>query len=144
MKDYAVVPAEVAGRIYGHNSLQQVQFLAFFLQNIQIELAGRVAVVVLRDKDYAQYGVDRRDTENFVSQLLSIEGVQVAVFLDQQGGNIKGSLRSTSQWDMIRVAKIWGGGGHRCAAGFRIEKRTVDSFYPELLDQLRTFFARPC
>ena len=43
-----------------------------------------------------------------------------ANFLELVGPNntIKGSMRTTSEFDLTKLAKLFGGGGHKKAAGF--------------------------
>lgn len=56
-----------------------------------------------------------------VSSICSFEGVKVALLLREEGGLIKGSLRTNSDHiDVAKIASQFGGGGHKKAAGFSI------------------------
>ncbi len=140
IKDHKVSLSDVATRLYNQNSFQRVSFLSVFLNRIRLELDNRVAVVILKDEDFLKHGVKRSDTEGFISHLLSIKGVKVAVFLDEQASFIKGSLRSiSSNFNVHQLASIWGGGGHACAAGFKAYDRTANEFYTEFLKEIKNF-----
>ena len=43
-----------------------------------------------------------------------------ATFLEMRDGTVKVSLRSRPGYDVARIARALGGGGHRNAAGFQI------------------------
>lgn len=61
---------------------------------------------------------------DIVSFLSTLSGVSVALFLREEGGVVKGSLRTNSdEIDVAKIAANWGGGGHKKASGFTIEGR---------------------
>jgi phosphoesterase RecJ-like protein len=50
-----------------------------------------------------------------------LQGVEVALFLrEHEPGQIRVSLRAKHDFDVRAVAEVFGGGGHRKAAGARI------------------------
>ncbi len=67
------------------------------------------------------------DSENFVSLLLTIEAVKVAIFFREgEDGKLKISLRSDGSIDVDCVAAKFGGGGHKMAAGLRTSRQLSD------------------
>jgi len=61
---------------------------------------------------------------DIVSFLSYLSGVKVALLLREENGRVKGSLRTNyEEIDMVKIAKNWGGGGHKKAAGFSISGR---------------------
>jgi phosphoesterase RecJ-like protein len=70
----------------------------------------------------ARAGARPEDTENLVNIPRAIDGVRVAVFLKAlSDGAVRVSLRSRGDVDVQSVARTFGGGGHRNAAGCTIE-----------------------
>ena len=65
--------------------------------------------------------------EGFVETLNSVPEAKFAMFLKQDGRIIKGSLRSENQKgvDVSQIARIFGGGGHKLAAGFSVAGKLV-------------------
>jgi phosphoesterase RecJ-like protein len=58
----------------------------------------------------------------------SLAGVEVGVlFMEQQRGGVKVSLRSRARVDVARVAERFGGGGHRLASGARLDSSLADA-----------------
>ncbi len=60
--------------------------------------------------------------EGFVETLNTYPDAKFAMFLRQDGDVIKGSLRSDpyKNIDVSQIAKAFGGGGHKLAAGFSL------------------------
>ncbi len=87
------------------------------LESILI-LDRRMIFSVFTRKDFEFYRVDKEDLEGIVAQLMLTEGVEVALFLYQlEDRSFKVSLRSTDRVDVSRIASVYGGGGHKKAAG---------------------------
>ena len=86
-----------------------------------MEIAGRLMAKGIefgRKKDMEFYGVEKSDLDGIVEQLRLIDGVEVAVFLSESGpSEYKVSLRAKNYLDVSRIAKYFGGGGHKKAAG---------------------------
>jgi len=62
------------------------------------------------------------DTEGIITQLRKTEGAQVAcLFKELSNERVKISLRSKDGFNSSKVARSFGGGGHRAAAGFLLE-----------------------
>lgn len=58
---------------------------------------------------------------DLVSFLSCLAGVRVALLLREENAKVKGSLRTNiDEIDVAKIAKNWGGGGHKKAAGFSI------------------------
>jgi len=56
---------------------------------------------------------------DFISK---IEGAEIYLFLTQrENGQVKASLRSRGDFDVSKIAKKFGGGGHKKAAAFKIK-----------------------
>lgn len=60
-----------------------------------------------------------------ISNFLHIlkEGQIILVLTESKNNMIKGSLRTTSEIDVAKIAQIFGGGGHKKAAGFSLPGR---------------------
>ncbi|NCA95524.1 MAG: hypothetical protein EOM74_00930 [Methanomicrobia archaeon] len=63
---------------------------------------------------------------DIVAFLSCLAGVTVALLLREDEGRIKGSLRTNSEEiDVAEIARKWGGGGHKKAAGFALFGKLV-------------------
>lgn len=127
-------PYRVAQALYSANTLQSVKLSAAALAALKTFYDGRCAVAVLDAGMYAQYGSTPEGTEGLVERVRDIEGVEIAVFIREDGPLWKISLRSKDvRCNVSEIAATFGGGGHVMAAAFRwkedyaeLERRLVE------------------
>jgi len=78
-------------------------------------------------KDLIETSEEVFDPEVFgdiVSFMSRLDGVRVSLLLRENGGIVKGSLRTTrDDIDVSKIAGNWAGGGHQKAAGFALPGR---------------------
>ena len=119
-----VRPWEIAKRIYESHPIERLRLLGHALGTIELRCGGKVAIMVVTEEMYRLSGASEGMTESFVNYPRSIEGVKVAVFIREIGeGRYKLSLRAKADVDVGEVASLFGGGGHRRAAGCVVEGR---------------------
>lgn len=122
-----VDPFGVAECLYGQTTLRSLQLQTEALSKMRVLLEGRVTVVEVTAEQFRRFNADSDDTEGLVEAARNIRGVIVSVFLREEDGFWKGSLRSKdSRVDVSAVAALFGGGGHRAAAGFRWRKSRAE------------------
>jgi phosphoesterase RecJ-like protein len=113
---------DLTDRIYYQMAEPQFRLIHQVLANAQVRLDGTLCMLLLRQDDLARYGVPQRDTEGLVDYSLSIKTVRVGALLKELGPRLtKISLRSPDSIDVAKLARQFGGGGHKNAAGFKIE-----------------------
>jgi phosphoesterase RecJ-like protein len=110
-----VIPAEVHERINRRGSLEQLRIVGVSLANA--ERYGEVLISTVDNADYARTGAGELDSKEAIDQLRSVAGVDVVAHLREVPEGTKGSLRS-ERFDVGEIARHFGGGGHRLAAGY--------------------------
>lgn len=84
-----------------------------------------------------QTGADDGAYDDVVAVMQRIAGMRICVlFKERADGNVKLSLRSTPGIDVSAIASMWGGGGHRQAAGATL-KMGLEAARQEVLPLLR-------
>lgn len=74
-------------------------------------------------KDYEQYGLTFEQVSKNVNVVGNIIGCPVwTLFTRSPEGNIRIEFRSQGL-DVQKIARKWGGGGHKCASGARLENQ---------------------
>lgn len=115
-----VVPAEVDDRINRTGTIEQLNIVGVSMANARRH--GQAIISVVTADDYRRTGATELDSKESIDRLRTVAGVEVVAHLREiEGGRTKGSLRSESV-DVGVVARRFGGGGHRLAAGFTMEK----------------------
>jgi phosphoesterase RecJ-like protein len=89
-----------------------------------------------------KFGASWEDTDGFVDYAKSIRGIKVGLlFNEREDGSIKVSMRSKDDVDISLIAKEFGGGGHRNAAGFELKKeeaKNIKWYEREIFKRLKT------
>jgi phosphoesterase RecJ-like protein len=117
--DAGAVPSEIYASLYERDSLARLQLRGRILANTRTELDGRLAHTAALAADFKETGALPSDTEDVINLTLAIAGTEVAViFVEQATGGFKLSFRSrTPRIDCNELARQFGGGGHKAAAG---------------------------
>ncbi len=109
-------------RIYDAASPGLLALQSELLATLRVHANGRVAVMRLSRDMLARHDVEAIDTQEFADLPRSVRGVRVGVLLrEMEDGRVKVSLRSRSGVNIEPVARRFGGGGHKQAAGCEIE-----------------------
>lgn len=110
--------SHVSEEVYMRKSLPAVRILGRAIERAKITPDGKVTWVTLPNEVFAELEATDQDSEGIVNEMLAIRTVEVAAILrETTPGKIRGSLRSRSHIDVAQVAREFGGGGHRNAAG---------------------------
>jgi len=115
-----VVPAEVNERINRRGSIEQLRIVGVSLANaVQY---GDALISTVENSDYERTGATEVESKESIDQLRTVAGVDVVAHLREVPNGTKGSLRSETV-DVGEVARHFGGGGHRLAAGYTTPRR---------------------
>ena len=135
-------PVEAGYHIYERESFGRMKLLQYFLSSLRLECGGRICVGLLPHGIFEQTGTGPEDTEGLVDYARAIDGVDIGVLLEERVGMTKGSLRAKDPaLRLDRVAALFGGGGHACAAGLNT-KEPLSEVQPRLLAALAETLAR--
>ncbi len=115
-------PAAISELVFENRSLGSLKLLGRALDALQVSADGRVAWSHVRARDYEELGATDEETEGIVSHVRAVRGVLVGVlFREIPGKKIRISLRAREGYDVNRVARAFGGGGHMLAAGCSLD-----------------------
>ncbi|GAB4120535.1 MAG: bifunctional oligoribonuclease/PAP phosphatase NrnA [Acidobacteriota bacterium] len=136
-------PAATAEEVLMRQSESRLRLMAALLNTFGRDPSGRIAWVTLTRKMLEETGAAANDTEGLVNYPLSVDGVEVCVFLREEAdGSSKVSLRSKGGIDVGRVAEAFGGGGHRNASGFSFPGG-VEEAHREVVERLLPLLESP-
>jgi phosphoesterase RecJ-like protein len=129
-----VIPAVVHDRINRRGSVEQLNVVGICLANAR--QYGEVLVSTVDNADYERTGAGELDSKEAIDQLRTVSGVDVVAHLREVPEGTKGSLRSETV-DVGEVARLFGGGGHKLAAGYTRPGMRPEEAEKELLDVLK-------
>jgi len=129
-----VNPEVVSGKLFDNFTEQRLHLLQSVLSTLELYGGGKAAVITATSKMFEITGTEPRDTETFINYPRSLASVKVAVFLKETDDVISVSMRSKgSRYDVAEVARKFGGGGHRNAAGCKFRNGETLGEVRELL-----------
>ena len=119
--------------IYEQDPLAKLRLIARLLQTLELHAGGQLAVMTLRQADYAATGADRSMTEDLVNEAGRLAGIEATLlFTEELDGRVRVNFRSKKFLDVAALASQFGGGGHMRAAGAR-PKGTWDELLPRII-----------
>lgn len=108
----------IASRVYDANRPERLQLLARMLQKMDVLKEFNTVILSLSENDLREFNFQKGDTEGFVNYGLSMEGIELSIFLYPSHDKVKMSFRSKSNFDVNQLARThFNGGGHMNAAG---------------------------
>lgn len=119
--DCGAEPAPIASSVYESHPFASVAILGRALASLQRSEEGALVWAHITTDDFQHVGAGDGDTDGIINHLRSIDGVKIAVLFRQVGDKVRISLRGRDLVDVAEVARAFGGGGHRLAAGCTIE-----------------------
>lgn len=132
-----VKPADVSEAVYNNYPWSRIELMRQVLDTVKRDESGTVASLrqTLEMREIA--GAVDGDNNGFVNIPLAAREVMAVVYMREVGPDqYRVSLRSKGDINVARVAEKFGGGGHRNAAGLRIEG-DWDAKERELVDAVR-------
>jgi phosphoesterase RecJ-like protein len=133
-----VDPVALARSVYDSNNMGRLKLFGSVLRAMQIDASGRIAIVYLDHEMAQEAGGTYEDTEGLVNLPLTVKEIQAVVFFKQlEGEEYRVSLRSKGDVDVGLVAKAFGGGGHKNAAGCTVNGTldSVQKIFIQMIDQ---------
>src|SRR3954453_9327525 len=117
--------------VYESVEFAKLKLLARALDRARVLEGGRIVVSYLVRTDFAEVGAAEPYSEGIIDYLRAVEGAELAVLIREpprdSGPTRRVSLRSSvDELDVSAIARLFGGGGHRQAAGFSAEQSVDD------------------
>lgn len=114
-------PWSISQEVYATRPVR-LKLLGHIMDGVSTFAQGRLAMAKVSLADLDRMQAEPQDLEQAVEAIRGIPGVQVAALLRQTAdGPVKLSMRSRGKVDVAAVARELGGGGHRNAAGARLD-----------------------
>ena len=116
--DSGANPRLLTDKIYYSVKLSDLRFLGHILSQLEIADDGKISSISLKKEILDRYQISTENTEGIVDYSLLLKGVKVGIlFKEIAPDKTKVSLRSQNNIDISQIAKVFGGGGHKNAAG---------------------------
>lgn len=113
-----VDPGAIARAVYESSTLGKLKLFGGLLNSMQLDPAGRIAVLYVDHEITRAAGGTYEDTEGLINIPLSVKEIEAVIFFRKIEDDVyRVSMRSKADVDISAVAKVFEGGGHKNAAG---------------------------
>jgi phosphoesterase RecJ-like protein len=117
-----VKPAQISEAVYNSYPWSRIELMRQVLNTVRRDQTGRVAWMRQTLEMRVNSGMTDGDNNGFVNIPLAAKEVVASVYMREVEPNFyRVSLRSKGSVNVARVAEKFGGGGHKNAAGCRVE-----------------------
>ncbi len=129
-------PVGIARLLYDGSTLGRVRLQAAVLSTLEVLQDATIATLTVDPAMIASAGASPDDTDGLINIPLSVRHIRaVAFFKLGEPGLVRVSLRSKGTLDVGGIARGFGGGGHRNAAGCTLSG-TPDEVRARILERL--------
>lgn len=113
---------EIADYAFRRKNISTLRLWGRVLLRIKNDRQKGIVTSIITKKDLEDCGATKADLEGVVNLINAVPDAKAALLLTQDENQIKGSLRSENGGlDVRRIARLFGGGGHIRASGFKIK-----------------------
>lgn len=136
MVKIGVRPADIYKKVYESSSKNHVLFQAYCISKAEFCEDDKVVYTTVYKKDIEKFNAPEDCTEGLTEKLRAIVTTEIAFVVRQINSTTsKVSMRSKSV-DVAEICAVFGGGGHKLAAGCMI-KGSVEDSIKKMLEVIR-------
>lgn len=112
--------------VFENIEFKRLKLIGKAIENMDIINRGNICIITITsDMLRETESEDISDTSDIIALGMQIKTVETAALLKEVRNGIKISLRSKNVVDVRKVAELFGGGGHKRAAGLFIEGKSI-------------------
>src|SRR3990172_5386985 len=133
--------AEIVAAVYEQRPLSANRLLGYALLRTAVAADGAVAYSTLSEAVQRAAGALPDDGAGIVGALRTMKGVKVAILFEENGDDVRVSIRTRDGVRANAIAETFGGGGHPGAAGCTLPGPLADAV-PQVLAAAETELRR--
>lgn len=130
-----VEPNYVYQNIYENRTKDQIELLSVMISNIKYEFSGKLGYCNVTEEMLEVCSGNREKTDGFSEFIRAIDGVELSFVAVEHSDYIKVSFRSRGKYTVNDIAALFGGGGHKFAAGATV----YDQSFSEINDLIISY-----
>ncbi|MAZ61464.1 MAG: hypothetical protein CMG50_04735 [Candidatus Marinimicrobia bacterium] len=135
--DNGVKPYDVYEKIYERRSLKQINLLSESIKNLKFNFSNLVCGVIISKEIQNKAGANHEHVEGFTDFFRSIDGVQISYCIIEQDHSYRINFRSRGKYIINDIAKSFGGGGHKLAAGASVNNLSAIDIENKILKKIK-------
>lgn len=135
---------EIIRHVFKTKPLSMLKLWGKALTDIQRDAKHSLVWTTLNHNDFKEANATKEDTTGLINDLLSsAPDTDIVLLLSEKEPRIiHGSIRTREGIDAVKVAGLFGGGGHTGAAGFVLQDKDLKEAEEFVLKQIRIYQER--
>jgi len=135
-----VNPNDIYTQVYETDSIPSIILQSRVLSSLELKLHNNVAIQTMLKDTILETGASYEEARAIINTPLKAKDIKVSVFIKEDLKNVtRCSLRSKGDIDVCKIAQMFGGGGHKNAAGFKFNI-DIPQVRKKILDELKKYF----
>jgi len=130
-------PNEIYRSMFYNSSIKKMKISSVVYDSVRQFANGKITLILVDEKTMVNLGANKSDIDGFAGDTLKVSGTKIGVYAKISKDTIKFSFRSLPNIDVRSVAKIFGGGGHKVAAGCKIADTNFEKVWNDILEELK-------
>ena len=136
-----VSPNHVYAKIYESNSISSLMLQSRVLSSLELYYDDGVAVQTMLKETLIECNAIFEEADTLINIPLKSEKIRVSVFFkENREGVLRCSMRSKGNINVAEIAQLYGGGGHKTAAGFK-SSFPLETIKDKVLEMLKPYFS---
>jgi phosphoesterase RecJ-like protein len=128
---------EIVKNLYSSEPKNIFKLKADVFNSTEFFMDDKVALSCLFKENLKKYNLSLKDIDGLVERLRDIENVEISILIKElDDKTYKISMRSLGNSDVSKVCETFGGGGHKNAAGFKIDNIEFVTLKKLLLEEV--------
>jgi len=122
--------SKIVSTNFSNKKMSTLKLWGKTFEKAQLNKENRMIISVITKKDLSKCGATTEDISQVAEILNTVPGTKFSLILSERAGDtIKGSLRSEDYKgvDVSKIARSFGGGGHKLAAGFEVKGKIIET-----------------
>ena len=103
--------------LYSTRAFRSLKILGKALLSMRLAFSDKAVFLTLTNDDFKETNAFREHTESIINYGMMVPGVKISVLFSQEARRVSITFRSKGNIDVSVLAKKFGGGGHKHAAG---------------------------
>ncbi len=137
---YNIRPDKVYRQLHSLCAPQDLRFIGKIISSLKLDAEKKICWALIRD--WKERGYDL--TEIVFSIMRLLKGAEILLLFKRIGKNkTRVNLRANSGIDVNKIAKFFGGGGHKRASGATIEE-DIQAAQEKVISFVRRLTANSC
>lgn len=132
--------AKLSNLLYFRSTYPAMKLKAMAIEAIELFEDGKIGICTITDEMIKEAGAVRDDAGEFSDLPRNVHTVLVSAVIKESGRCARVSLRAKGNINVMKIAALFGGGGHEKAAGATIEgscEKAKELLLPQLIKAVR-------